>query len=83
MSPPEIPFFPLWHLIEIIMCENFIITERYKSQDFVSFHFVFTVDYIRDKNALYGIHLVLTSLLTTILLFLVLGCIIFLYHICS
>ena len=38
------------------MHENFIIAERYKSRDFVLFHFVFAVDYIRDKNALYGIH---------------------------
>ena len=37
------------------MRENFIIAERYKSQDFVSFHFVFAVNYVRGKNALYGI----------------------------
>ena len=37
------------------MRENFIIAERYKSRDFVSFYFVFAVNYVRDKNALYGI----------------------------
>ena len=36
------------------MRANFIIAERYKSRDFVSFHFVFAVNYIRNKNALYG-----------------------------
>ena len=36
------------------MCENFIIAERYKLQDFMSFHFMFIVNYIRDKNALYS-----------------------------
>ena len=40
--------------MEIIMHENFIIVERYKSQHFVSFHFIFAVDYIRVKKALYG-----------------------------
>ena len=38
------------------MRENFTIAERYKSRDFVSFHFVFAVNYVRDKNALYGIY---------------------------
>ena len=37
------------------MCKNFIIKERYKWQDFVSFHFVFAVNYICDENTLYGI----------------------------
>ena len=36
------------------MSENFIM-ERYKSRHFASFHFVFTVNYICNKNALYGI----------------------------
>ena len=36
------------------MHENFIIAERYKSRDFMLFHFIFTVDYICDKNVLYG-----------------------------
>ena len=35
------------------MRENF--HGRYKSRDFVSFYFVFAVNYVRDKNALYGI----------------------------
>ena len=35
------------------MCENFIIAEKYKSQHFMLFHFIFAVDYIRDKNVLY------------------------------
>ena len=43
--------------MEIIMCENFIIAKRYKSRDFVSFHFVFAVNYVRDKNALYSNHI--------------------------
>ena len=34
------------------MRENFIIAARYKSQDFVSFHFVFAVNNVRDKNAI-------------------------------
>ena len=37
------------------MRENFIIMERYKSRDFVLYHFVFAVNYVCDKNALYGI----------------------------
>ena len=37
------------------MCENFIIAKRYKLRDFVSFHFVFAVNYVGDKNVLYGI----------------------------
>ena len=47
------------------MRENFIIAERYKSREFVSFHFVFTVNYVRDKNALYGI----LTLLLMVLIF--------------
>ena len=39
------------------MCENLIITERYKSRGFVSFHFVFAVKSITDKNALYSMSL--------------------------
>ena len=39
--------------MEIIMRENFIITERYKSRYFMLFHFIFAVDYICDKKALY------------------------------
>ena len=39
------------------MHENFIIVERYKSRDFVLFHFVFAVNYVHDKNALYGMNL--------------------------
>ena len=42
------------------MRENFNIAERYKSRDFVSFHFVFAVNYVRDKNALYGIIITMT-----------------------
>ena len=37
------------------MCKNFIIAERYKSRDFMLFHFIFIINYVRDKNALYGI----------------------------
>ena len=37
------------------MRENFIIAKRYKSRDFMSFHFIFAVDYICDKNVLYSI----------------------------
>ena len=55
MNSPEIPLH-YGRLIEIIMRENFIIAERYKSRDFVSFNFVFAVNFVRDKNALYGIY---------------------------
>ena len=54
-NSPEIPLH-YGRLTEIIMRENFIIAERYKSRDFVSFHFVFAVNYVRDKNALYGMY---------------------------
>ena len=43
------------------MRENFIIAERYKLQYLVSYHFVFTVNYIHDKNALYWILLCITK----------------------
>ena len=46
--------FDYGHLIEIIMHENFIITERYKLQDYISFHFIFAVNFIHDKNLPYG-----------------------------
>ena len=32
------------------MHKNFIIAEKYKSQHFVPFHFIFAVDYICDKK---------------------------------
>ena len=54
MSPPQFRCFHYGHFIEIIMRMNFFIAERYNSRDFVSFHFVFAVNYIHDKNALYG-----------------------------
>ena len=47
--------FDYWWLIEIIMCKNFIIAGRYKSQDFTSFHFIFTVNCIHNKKMLYCI----------------------------
>ena len=32
------------------MHKNFIIVERHKLRHFMSFHFIFAVDYIRDKT---------------------------------
>ena len=54
MSLPQFRCFHYGHFIEIIMHANFIIAERYKSPDFVSFHFAFVVNYIHNKNALYS-----------------------------
>ena len=54
MSPPEIPLFPLRTFNRNDYAQKFYYCGRYKSQDFVSLHFVFTVYYVRDKNVSYG-----------------------------
>ena len=59
MSPPEILLFPLQAFNKNNYAREIYYHGRYKLQDFVLLHFVFAVNYVHDKNVLYGIYIYL------------------------